>query len=131
MNDKHLSGIPWRYLGELAGAFGAYAGVLFATLPRLEEAEPGIMKTVIALAPVLPLILVFWALIRQYNRLDERMKRISAEAFSLGAMVLGWGLTLWGFGVNAGWPELPTIWVAPAMIGLWGLSMPIVTRKYR
>lgn len=131
MPEKNPTAVTWRYFAELGGAFALYAGVLVLSIPARDAADLGLAKTLFALAPVVPLIFVFWAIIRQYHRFDELMKRIQAEAFALGAMIMGWGMTLWGFGENAGWPSLPTIWVAPALMGLWGLCMPIVLRRYR
>ena len=123
--------VTWRYGVELGGAFAIYALVLFLTIPARDAAEPGLAKSALALAPILPLIFVFGAILRQYARFDELMKRINAEAFALGAMLVGWGMTIWGFGVTAGWPALPLIWIGPALMGAWGLCLPIVLRRYK
>ena len=131
MPKTRSSGISPRYFFELFGALLIYAVVLFSTIPIRDAAEAGPEKLAWSLVPVIPLILVFWAIIRQYNRFDELMQKISAEAFALGAMAVGWGLTVWSFGENGGWAPVQTIWIAPALIGAWGLSMPIVMRKYR
>ena len=119
-----------QYFVELFGAFGIYAVVLFATIGRVGDAEPGLIKMALALAPVLPLILVFWAIMRAYYRSDEMHKRILTEAFAMGAMIFGWLLIIWGFAENGGAPQIPMVFVAPLLIGFWGLSMPIVMRKY-
>lgn len=123
--------VTWRYGVELGGAFVIYALVLIGTIPLRDAADTGLAKSLLAIAPVLPLVLVFWAILRQYARFDELMKRINAEAFALGAMLVGWAMTLWGFGENAGWPALPLIWVGPALMGAWGLCLPIVIRRYK
>lgn len=123
--------VTWRYGVELGGAFVIYALVLFFTIPARNATDPGLAKSALALAPVLPLLLAFWAILRQYARFDEMMKRINAEAFAFGAMLVGWGMTIWGFGENAGWPALPLIWVGPALVGAWGICLPIIIRRYR
>jgi len=120
-----------QYFFELFGAFAIYAVVLFATIGRVGDAEPGLTKMALALAPVFPLILVFWAIMRAYYRSDEMHKRILTEAFAMGAMIFGWMLIIWGFAENGGAPQIPMVFVAPLLIGFWGMCMPIVMRKYR
>lgn len=120
-----------QYFVELFGAFLIYAAVLFGTIGRVEDAEPGLVKMALALAPVAPLILVFWAIMRQYNRSDEMHKRMVREAFALGSVIFGWLLIIWGFAQNGGAPQVPAIFMAPALIGLWGVCTPIVIRRYK
>lgn len=128
---ERSTNMPWKYLGEFSCAMGAYLVVLFLTVPMKEAAEPGAFKMALALAPTVPLIFVFWTVIREYGRRDEMAKKITAEAFSLGAIVLGFVLTFWGFAETAGWPELPTIFVAPGLFAFWALCLPIVLRRYK
>ena len=114
------------YIGEFGGAMLAYLGTLAAVVITGPHTE----NPWIEVLPALPLILSFWAIIRQYRRMDEFYKRIHSEAFALGAMILGLMVTVWGFAENAGVPPLPTIWIGPALIGLWGVCLPIVIRRY-
>lgn len=114
------------YTFEFGGAMLAYIVILVGVVASRPHSE----NTWIEVLPALPLILAFWAIIRQYRRLDEFYKRIHAQAFALGAMILGLGVTVWGFAENAGMPALQTIWIAPALIALWGLCLPIVMRRY-
>lgn len=120
-----------RYIAELFGAFAIYMAVLFLTIGRIDDAASPSVKMLIALAPVSPLILVFWAIMRQYGRSDELHKRIAREAFALAAIIFGWILIIWGFAQNGGAPQIPMIFVGPALIGLWGLCSPIVIRRYK
>ena len=83
------------------------------------------------LLPIIPLLAGFWAIIRQYRRMDEFYQRIHAEAFALGALTWGLITMAWGFAENAGAPVISTIFIAPALIALWGLSLPIVMRRYK
>lgn len=119
------------YFREFFGAMVVYVVVLFATIPFRDAADATPVKVLWALAPVLPLVLVFWAVVRQYNRMDEMMQRMQSEAFALGAIILGFATVSWGFVETAGLPRLPTILVGPALVALWGLCLPIVMRKYR
>lgn len=119
-----------QYFLELFGAFAIYGVVLFATIGRVEETDPGLMKMALALAPVLPLILVFWAIMRAYYRSDEMHKRIQREAFAMGAIIFGWILIFMGFAENGGLPKIPMIAVAPLLLMFWGICTPIVMRRY-
>ena len=120
-----------KYFFELFGAFTVYTVVLVATVGRVGGMEPGLMKMVFALAPVIPLILVFWAIMRAYYRSDEMHKRIIKEAFAMGAIIFCWLLIILGFAENGGLPKIPMIFLAPALIGFWGLCTPIVLRRYK
>lgn len=118
---------PMRaYALEFGGAMVAYTAVLMGVVTT----RPHTGAEWIEVLPAIPLILGFWAIIRQYRRMDEFYKRIHAQAFALGAMILGLIVTIWGFAENAGVPALPTIWIAPGLIALWGLCLPIVIRRY-
>jgi len=126
-----MSQVGPRYYLELGGAFALYAAVLAVTVSQRGAITDPPLAAAVEMAPVLPLILVFWAILRQYGRFDELYKRIHAEAFALGAMILGWGATVWGFAENAGMPPLPTIWIGPGLIAFWGLCLPLVVRRYK
>lgn len=116
------------YMREFIPAMAAYFVILISVVKlRPGGGNSGLWE----LLPALPLIFVFLAIIRQYGRCDEFYKRIHSEAFALGAMTLGLLLTIWGFGENADWPEIPTIFIAPALVAFWGLFLPIILRRYK
>ncbi len=117
-----------RYFFEFGGSMLAYTGVLIGVvMTRPHEGASRYLE----LLPTLPLLLGFWAIIRYYKRLDEYYQRIHSEAFALGALILGLGVMIWGFGENAGFPALSTMWIAPALIALWGICIPFVMRRYK
>jgi len=116
-----------RYFIEFGGSMALYVIVLSGVVATRPEAGWGVLE----LLPTLPLLLGFWAIIRQYGRMDEFYQRIHSEAFALGALILGLAAIIWGFGENAGWPALPTIWITPALVGLWGLCLPLILRRYK
>ena len=120
-----------QYFIELFGGFVIYGLVLFATIGRVDEAAPGLMKMTLALAPVFPLILVYLAIMRAYRRSDEMHKRIIREAFVMGAIIFGWLLIILGFAENGGIPKIPMVFIAPLLLGFWGICTPIVLRRYK
>ena len=129
MQTKQLQHIK-RYLLEFGGAMVAYCVILISvvsTRPKGFSVEDGRW---LELLPAIPLLLAFWAIIRQYKRMDEFYQRIHAEAFALGCMLLGLFLVIWGFAENAGAPQISTIFYCPVLIALWGLCLPFVIRRY-
>jgi hypothetical protein len=120
-----------RYFFELFGAFAIYTTVLFLTITRVGDAEPGPVKMALALAPVIPLILVYIAIMHAFKRSDEMHKRIIKEAFAMGAIIFGWLLIILGFAENGGVPKIPMVFLAPLLLGFWGLCTPIVLRRYK
>lgn len=114
------------YLSELGGAMVAYIGTLFGVV----GSRPHTDRMWVEVLPALPLLLAFFVIIRHYRRMDEFYQRVHAQAFALGAMVVGVGIMIWGFAENAGAPALSTMWVTPALLGAWGLCLPIIMRRY-
>ena len=114
-----------RYFIEFGSAMSLYAVVLISVI-HWRDSLPNIAQ----LLPAVPLLLAFWAIIRMYHRMDEFYQRVHSEAFALGALVTGVAVMIWGFAENAGVPALPTIFIGPAMIALWGLCLPIIIKRY-
>ena len=121
-----------KYGQEFGGAMIGYIGILIAVVATRPEGTSHVgIARIIEILPAIPLIFAFWAIIRQFNRGDEFYKRIHAEAFALGALTWGLFIMIWGFAENAGAPVLPTMFIAPGLIALWGLSLPIIMRRYK
>jgi hypothetical protein len=86
----------------------------------------------IALAPLLPALLMLRAYVVFLNGIDEFQRRIQTDAILISAAVVGFGSFAYGFLEEwAGFPHLPLIWVFPALIGLWGLAACIVRLRYK
>jgi len=111
-----------RYRVELLSAMGLYLVVLIGAKFLAKGMEEGMGLTLLSLSPMLPLALAGFAFYRFFVNLDERDRRISADAagIALGigiftAMTLGF---LSSFGVLV--IEDAMIWFAPYLILLWG-----------
>jgi len=117
-----------RYFVEFGGSMLAYIGTLCGVV--ISRPHDGLYQYV-ELLPTLPLLFAFWTIIRQYKRMDEYYKRIHSEAFALGGMLLGLFYMIWGFGENAGFPKLESIWVTPGLLLLWALCLPIILSRYK
>jgi fatty acid desaturase len=68
---------------------------------------------------------------RAFRRSDEMHKRIITDAFAMAAIIFGWLLVIWGFAENGGAPHIPMVFIAPLLVGIWGLCIPVVLRRYR
>lgn len=112
-----------RYRLELLGAMAIYLVVVFAAKIASRGVEEGAVLTMLALAPMLPLMLAGAAFYRFFVNMDERDRRISADAAALTlaigvmtSMTLGF---LSAFGVFTLEDEM--MWFAPYLIVLWGV----------
>lgn len=120
-----------RYRYEFGGAMALYVAVLFAATYAAKGLEPGLALTALALAPVLPIIFASVAFFRFYANLDERERRITADAAAMSlvigifaALTLGF---LHSFGVfHFEWDML---WFGPFLIALWGIVRCVVRAR--
>jgi hypothetical protein len=86
----------------------------------------------IALAPLLPALLMLRAYAVFLNGIDEFQRRIQTEAILASAAIVGFGSFAYGFLEEwAGFPHLPLIWVFPALIGFWGIAACIIRLRYK
>ena len=123
---------PKRYTLEFVLSMGVYGGVLFTSRYGLGVVEgPGVARTLLAVAPMLPVALVVFILFRHVRTMDELQRRVQFEAFSIGALLVGLASFTLAFLEDAGGPRIALIWVLPAMIACWGLMIPVVLRRYR
>lgn len=120
------------YLREFGLAMGCYMLVLLISLLMLSLDGLGVATRIaISVAPVVPCLLVCWAVVRQMRRMDELQLRIQFEAlgFAFAASAL---LTFsYGFLENVGLPKLSLFVVWPLMAAMWMLGLLIASRRYR
>lgn len=111
-----------RYQIELFGAMAAYTAALIGGLVIAKGVENELLLTLLALAPIAPLIFAVAAFFRFYQHMDELQKRTSADAAALTlaltilvAITLGF---LRRFGVFDFEDDM--MWFGPFMIATWG-----------
>jgi len=108
-----------RYHWELGGALAFYMAVLFATVHFANDMAPGLGRTLVVLMPSVPIAIAVWAIVRQFQRMDEYVRLRSLEDIGIAAAVTAaWTLT-YGFLEGAGFPRLTMFWVWPVMGGVW------------
>jgi hypothetical protein len=118
------------YTRELGLAMAAYVIVVLVSIKLVGSLEQPI-KTLVALAPLVPAALALSAYLRFLSRMDELARRIQLEALAFGFGAAGMLTFAYGFLENAGFPHLSYLWVFPLMIGLWGIGGAIASYRYR
>ena len=103
-----------KYITELGVAMVLYAVVLVVSIKYGRPMEPGIGRTLALMAPVIPLLLAVWAIVRQFGRMDEFVRLRSLESFAAGAGITAAITFSYGFLETAGYPRL-------SMFAVWGI----------
>jgi hypothetical protein len=109
MQEKRAAKI---YVRELAGSIALYTVILVGAIRFGRPMEPGVLRTVVLLSPMIGFGAAIWAIARQIGRVDEYVRMRLLENVSLGAAVTA-GLTFtYGFLETAGYPKLSmfTVW---------------------
>ncbi len=122
-----------RYTREMSVAFVLYTSVVIAggyAISRLELPQWAVIC--IALAPLVPALLILRAYMTFVNAIDEFQRRIQMEAIMVSAAIVGFGSFAYGFLEEwADFPHLPLIWVFPALVGFWGLAACVIRWRYK
>jgi hypothetical protein len=109
----HEKRVGKAYMRELSGAILVYVVLLMAAVRWGRPLEPGVVRTMVLLTPMIGFGLALWAIARHFARVDEYIRRFLLESLALGAGITA-GLTFtYGFLETAGFPRLSmfTVWV--------------------
>jgi hypothetical protein len=122
-----------RYTRDMIVASLAYSVFVFAGAYAIRNLElPHWAIVCIALAPLLPAMMMLRAYAVFVDAVDEFQRRIQSEAITISAGVVGFGSFAYGFLEEwAGFPHLPLIWVLPALIGVWGAAACVIRLRYK
>jgi len=100
------------YMRELIASIALYTIILMAAIRFGRPMEPGVLRTVVLLTPMIGFAAALWAIVRQIQRADEYIRMRLLENVALGAAITA-GLTFtYGFLETAGYPKLSmfTVW---------------------
>jgi hypothetical protein len=100
------------YMRELIASIALYTLILMAAIHFGRPMEPGVLRTVVLLTPMIGFAAALWAIVRQIRRADEYIRMRLLENVALGAAITA-GLTFtYGFLETAGYPKLSmfTVW---------------------
>ena len=116
---RHTRKIFIRYFAEMSGAFVLYFAVLVAVHRFGFPMSKGILKTLVLVSPTLPFLLIVWAVVRMFRRLDEYGRLFALESISIAfGVTAGWVVT-YGFMENADYPRLSMFTVWMVMMSAW------------
>ncbi|MGP6421555.1 hypothetical protein ACTZGP_22575 [Pseudomonas putida] len=122
-----------RYYLEMGAALILYMLVLTASVIATQYLTDAnmILRSVVALTPVIPAGMMCWSIVRNMRRMDEMHLRIQFEAlgFAFAASAL---LTFsYGFLENIGAPHISWTCVWPVMGAMWIVGLQIARRRYQ
>ena len=83
----HEEKVRRAYHLELFGSLFLYAAVLIPAISYGKNLPEGTLRTALMLAPMLPALLMVWAIARQFQRMDEYQRLMSLESFAISAAI--------------------------------------------
>lgn len=133
--DSATPALRRRYLREFVPPMVAYVLVVLASVWLLKRLpEPGVLRTLVALAPVLPIAVALRAIMRYVRDLDELQQRIELEAVSIATALVSMAYLAGGFLQVAKVIDVSAadamIWVFPLVCLTYGVAKAIVARRY-
>lgn len=121
-----------RYFKEFGISMGLYIVLLIGSIAVLTNFElPKAAQIVVTLIPVIPTIFVVIAVMRALRDSDELQQKIQLQAVTFSAIVTGLITFTYGFLENVGFPHLPSLFIFPLMLALWGIGAGIFARNYQ
>jgi hypothetical protein len=122
-----------RYQNKLMLAMSVYVGVMLFVWPLVRTVGDVPLKTLIALAPLLPMLYVITLMARRIRDSDELEQRnhligLGVATGVVGALSLAGGFLASAQVVNLDGSVL--IWVFPLMMACYGTTRWLVARQY-
>ncbi len=113
--------IWFRYIAEMSAAFLLYIAVLVVSIDMGRPMHEGVGRTLLLVSPTLPFLLIVWAVVRQFRRMDEYGRLMSLECIAIAfGVTAGWVVT-YGFMENAGYPRLSMFSIWTVMMSAWAV----------
>ena len=108
-----------------------YVATLFGSIALVEYVEAFPLQVLLILSPIIPLAYALYHIFLLVRAQDELVRQINLEtilamSMIVGAVTFGWGLLEAAELV----PALPSLWIAPSMIALWGILKAFIGRRY-
>ncbi|HET7569990.1 MAG TPA: hypothetical protein VFK96_05320 [Gammaproteobacteria bacterium] len=121
-----------RHKIELSVSLVLYAIVLVGSIEFLKQEPPAAARIALALAPVVPIVLVIWSSFRHITSVDELQRRIHTESLAIAAGGTAFfGLTYSFLEGDAGFPHLPAWWAWVSIGFIWAVASLVLRRHYR
>ncbi|KQV56616.1 MULTISPECIES: hypothetical protein [unclassified Caulobacter] len=134
LKADRLGPIMKRYRRRLAIAMISYCVVLLGSLGLLRGSRlSGVLLWIVAAAPAIPILgvlVVMGLYLKEEPDEFERAVHVESMLWGLGAVLAV--TTVWGFLSNASViPQPPLFLVFPLFCLSWGVSQPLIRRRYQ
>jgi hypothetical protein len=120
-----------RYFVEFGTAMVAYVLIVLASTYVCNTGIGNPLRTIVALTPLLPMVVVFVAIVRYLLSIDELQRQIHVESAALAAGIVALLSLTYGFLETVGFPKPSSWFTYSALMIAWGISLPFVSRRYK
>jgi len=119
-----------QYVRRFLAIMALYVITVVLAERLLSLLEGTVWRIAVAIAPILPIVLLVWGFLEYLNSVDELQQKIQLNAIAWAAGMTGLITMTIGFLEDAGLPRLSGTYVFPLMIALWGIGLLFFTRRY-
>ncbi len=120
-----------RYVRQFSLAMFVYVVAIFLSVSLVEQTPTNsVLRFLLAVVPIVPVFFVLGAFLGYLAGVDELQQRIQLQAIGFAAGATSMLSFAYGLLENAGLPHLSLVYIFPAMVALWGLSLPYFSRRY-
>lgn len=122
-----------RYMRSMAISGALYVALVIAGALTMREFDPPQWaRIVLAVLPIVPVAMMLRAILTFINSVDEFQRRMQMEAVLITAGVTAFGSFAYSFLEEwADFPRVSIMWVLPAMMVIWGVTLAIVRMRYK
>jgi len=122
----------YRYYWQFGFAMAAYVIMIFGSIAAIKHYDlTGGIEAAVALIPVIPIVLVFAAIVRFFATTDELERQINIECLAIAAGLTALLAITYYFLEGIGLPRVSALWTFLAVMLIWGVAKCFVARKYR
>ena len=119
-----------RYAIEFTAAVVLYMVVLFGTRYAFRTYH-GPFETAIALAPAIPVFLVFIAGFRLFQGTDEFNRRLMTDSLAIAGVFTALFAVTYGFVEGDPLPRASAWWTWTTFMSVWLVASLVLRRRYR
>ncbi len=117
----HEMKINARYFCELFGTMFLYAIFLVVSIKIAETMHHGVAQTLVVISPMVPFLLMVWAVVRHIRRIDEYVRLQALENIAIAFGVTAGFVFTYGFLEGIGYHRLSMFTVWTVMMSVWGV----------
>src|SRR5688500_17215467 len=110
-----------KYHWELGLSLALYIAVLWSSAQLAKQVQLGVVMTLIASLPAIPVFIMVWVIGRQFQRADEFVRLRQLESIAVAAGVTAGVTFTYGFLEQVGFPRQSMFWVWGIMGFTWGM----------